>query len=814
MSNPAEITTFWRLLERIPVRIPGDRRGYVQGRPDAARVLGDFADALCAALRGDGRLELDCVIGSIRDGAFEPLDGRQRLTALFLLHWRVAAGEERLDDAVVARLRRFSDRTRPDVRRFCRFLAGCRPSFASLSGDSLSAAILELGGDPAWEEDESVAGMLAMLDALHVRLAADAAPRWPALAAPPDIAPVTFPLLEDARFGAARLYVGINSRGRNLAAFETIRAWLAGFLEKRAEGAPAGSFWGHARAILEEHADAAWMDAFWRLRPPRADTADAAFENYLRLLASFLRAGLADPAAVPHPGEDLPACIRALCEGRHDGLPLADADGGAARILFEAVDIRRVPGALDPDALFCFSRHEEGRLRLFPERGFAASDPLALCCRGDPALSLKDGLMLFAVILLRLLPQDDAVLRARVIRDLLAWADRRPDGPLRDTPLAEEDMPALVRDILLIVRGEDVVAALEACRAFDAAGRREEIARIRMLRALPADAFGKAVAGMLQRLEEHPLLCGRLGVFSRSGAGSGEDDGEACFDAGDILRLGAAFLRLFPDGADGPHGRAPAPSADLIRQALLASDGAAYVQHIGRGRRLFATPAPESWRELLAAGIGRDDFDDTRRAMRELLLEVAALDAGDGLAGALRGRIRRWLERRAVRPDFDWRRLCILHPAMQPSAAESGLMAWRRGCDDGGEVGGHELRLLKRARRGGDDADPHVRAALRLAAGMADGDRPGWAPEIPGVELRCVAGGWEIAVRPENIAACAVLEEFLAESGRAGVPRCYASTADALLLPVRQDAAGRDLEDRIAGIRPLLERLRAAAAEH
>src|SRR5688500_12652788 len=75
------------------VEIPLIQRDYAQGREDARTnaIRARFLDAIHAALTQDAPIGLDFIYGEVRDRKFEPLDGQQRLTTLFLLHWYVAS---------------------------------------------------------------------------------------------------------------------------------------------------------------------------------------------------------------------------------------------------------------------------------------------------------------------------------------------------------------------------------------------------------------------------------------------------------------------------------------------------------------------------------------------------------------------------------------------------------------------------------------------------------------------------------------------------------------------------------------------------
>ena len=72
--------------------IPIIQRDYAQGRkdPEVERVRNRFLDALHRAVT-EKPLTLDFIYGDIdANGVMTPLDGQQRLTTLFLLHWYAA----------------------------------------------------------------------------------------------------------------------------------------------------------------------------------------------------------------------------------------------------------------------------------------------------------------------------------------------------------------------------------------------------------------------------------------------------------------------------------------------------------------------------------------------------------------------------------------------------------------------------------------------------------------------------------------------------------------------------------------------------
>ena len=105
---------FLKLFERYDhVEIPLIQRDYAQGRESAKAVRERFLDSLLAILKDDKQpLSLDFIYGEVMEevegkpSCFQPIDGQQRLTTLFLLHWYLACvAEQRKDFAQRMRFR-------------------------------------------------------------------------------------------------------------------------------------------------------------------------------------------------------------------------------------------------------------------------------------------------------------------------------------------------------------------------------------------------------------------------------------------------------------------------------------------------------------------------------------------------------------------------------------------------------------------------------------------------------------------------------------------------------------------------------------
>ena len=134
-------TTFCKLIERHGrVEIPVIQRDYAQGRADQHIVRDDFLkslhDALCLPKEDPTLpLDLDFVYGSVVNGCFQPLDGQQRLTTLFLLHWYLAwvdgCSEDLRTRIVTSGRSRFSYEVRPGSRDFINAFANYVPDISA-----------------------------------------------------------------------------------------------------------------------------------------------------------------------------------------------------------------------------------------------------------------------------------------------------------------------------------------------------------------------------------------------------------------------------------------------------------------------------------------------------------------------------------------------------------------------------------------------------------------------------------------------------------------------------------------------------------
>ena len=261
------------------VQIPIIQRDYAQGREEQGELREEFLSTLKQALdREDNDLSaplgMDFVYGSAFGGStdhdnFAPLDGQQRLTTLFLLHWYLAWKDGKAIDFQERFLNdqrsRFSYEVRPSSHDFFNALALNFPEEATSEVGWLRGLIED---KPwffrSWKYDPTILSALTMLEAIHARFAdCDGCYRRLLDREHPRI---TFHLLELKSFGLSDdLYIKMNARGKALTPFETFKARLEQHLDELLPG-ETRDLQGSKVTVREYFSwrmDTAWADLFW-----------------------------------------------------------------------------------------------------------------------------------------------------------------------------------------------------------------------------------------------------------------------------------------------------------------------------------------------------------------------------------------------------------------------------------------------------------------------------------------------------------------------------------------------------------------------
>lgn len=259
-------------IELKRIVIPIIQRDYAQGRDgvDIKRIRYRFLNALKDALLVEP-ITLDFIYGDIDDkGILTPLDGQQRLTTLFLLHWYAAKVGNIVPDEYQF-LKNFSYETRYSARDFCERLIDYDPDLSQV----ISEEIIDQSWFPLdWKKDPTIHSMLVVLDSIQ-EVFADVNDIWGKL----NGNAISFYFLPIKDMGLTdELYIKMNSRGKPLTRFEHFKAELERNLREISNDI--------AERIIRK-IDIDWMNMLWRYRGSD-NVVDDEFLRYFRFICDII----------------------------------------------------------------------------------------------------------------------------------------------------------------------------------------------------------------------------------------------------------------------------------------------------------------------------------------------------------------------------------------------------------------------------------------------------------------------------------------------------------------------------------------------
>lgn len=664
-------------VERI--EIPIIQRDYAQGRESGGvpRIRKAFLKVLYEALVGGKAVGLDFIYGDVENGRLIPLDGQQRLTTLFLLHWYLAA-RSGIAGADCDFLGKFTYKTRYSARDFCKNLVAQRPKFplATSLADWLRDQPWLAG---AWRHDPTIQSMLVVLDDIHgLFCGADDAicqAAWQKLVSE-DSPAITFKSLPLRGMGSPdKIYIKMNSRGKPLTEFEHFKAEFEQTLRDVSE-AHHEQFAGRESPYQEfiRKVDQDWSDLLWPLRGDD-DTIDDKFLRLFHFLTDIVihRQGLVSELGL------FDMDINEWAEGVY-GKKNGTASLAAQRYLFNALDrlfatfgpLKDAGGITD---WFC---------TIFTEKGYRLGavaifdkqvDLFSACCEKYGIMtgkkrpfSLPRTLLLFAVIEFILVDPNpaDFAQRVRTVRNLIFASDNE---------IRLDNFVALLDETSEVIRTGD----LTKIQTYNKRQIEQEICKADFL-ARHHDQPG--LREILHRLEDHDLLRGCLAVFDLS------------TDATTFARRAALFHEVFPEDGTPPFLE--------IGAALLACGD--YSRQASEGRYQFGSPELQSvWRELLS-NPGSADFAQTSEVLLTML-DVLATTAGPSIPARLRAIVDDYLAGREKEKKFDWRYYLVKYDDMR--AGYSGLYISSSG------VKGFDLSMMERWQLNSYYRDPYLLGVVK-----------------------------------------------------------------------------------------------------
>lgn len=303
---------FSKLVKENPIRIPKIQRDYAQGRKNdiATEIRDRFVHTLVSAIHYGHSLELDFIYGSDRDKAFEPLDGQQRLTTLYLLHWMLDCDlyDEKTDLSLL------TYKTRETSSDFCQELVQhkasslreevhqklqsrqahideCEANVHSAENlpretpgyvDSLKKAkeILRRAKEVAkckmsdiitnrdwfnylWSYDPTIQSMLVMIDAIWEEFEDICGWNVDINRLRDNLDNITFSYLNLREFGLSdELFIKMNARGKQLSSYDFMKSSLEEEIQTQKSE---GNCYDNTECNWRSLVDGKWIDWFWNM---------------------------------------------------------------------------------------------------------------------------------------------------------------------------------------------------------------------------------------------------------------------------------------------------------------------------------------------------------------------------------------------------------------------------------------------------------------------------------------------------------------------------------------------------------------------
>ncbi|MHA3786845.1 DUF262 domain-containing protein [Flavobacterium hauense] len=250
----SETISFLKLLsQQSKIEIPIIQRDYAQGRKDKKEIRENFLNALYESLVANKAIKLDFIYGSKVDNVFLPLDGQQRLTTLFLLHW-YASIKDNTETQKKEILRKFGYETRITSREFCEALV-----LSDITVEE-NLIISDQIKDSKWffmywVNDPTIESMLRTIDSIHAKFFT-VDNLWAKL----ETNLINFYYVELDNIGLSDdLYIKMNARGKLLSPFENFKASLEKHINENDWEANNMAF----QDTFAFKIDTEWTDFFW-----------------------------------------------------------------------------------------------------------------------------------------------------------------------------------------------------------------------------------------------------------------------------------------------------------------------------------------------------------------------------------------------------------------------------------------------------------------------------------------------------------------------------------------------------------------------
>lgn len=291
--------SFIDLIQNNKIVIPKIQRDYAQGRLDikVSEIRNNFLTSIFETLttKESTPLLLDFIYGSTQNNIFTPLDGQQRLTTLFLLHWYFIPESKRsllfkVDGNSYHCL--FTYENRISSKDFCNALAICS------CNDVMSLLIQENAtniNSPkqlsdiiknqswflwSWRKDPTVKAMLVMLDEIEARVKQIDLDAHNSIWEQLEKGKIIFNLLPLEQFALTdELYLKMNARGKELSPFDIFKSSLEEQMQLNEVSEEIQNNW-------KSNIDSNWIDLFWNKLAKKNIRENTSSEEQKRIVES------------------------------------------------------------------------------------------------------------------------------------------------------------------------------------------------------------------------------------------------------------------------------------------------------------------------------------------------------------------------------------------------------------------------------------------------------------------------------------------------------------------------------------------------
>lgn len=226
-----EVMTFINLLQNYEICIPIIQRDYAQGRNDekTKEVRKNLIRDIKKCLEDEKKkIDFNFVYGTVSGNVFYPVDGQQRLTSLYLLHWYL---NQHLDQDKMIGMKKFCYMTRNSANDFFNLLKNPNEELKSIvkGSNKIKEIIMNQSWfQVEWKLDPTVDAALNFLNDLSNDSAfkENANVFFDRL----NNSAIEFSFIceqgDNAEINAAKSYIRMNARGKKLDSFENLKAMI------------------------------------------------------------------------------------------------------------------------------------------------------------------------------------------------------------------------------------------------------------------------------------------------------------------------------------------------------------------------------------------------------------------------------------------------------------------------------------------------------------------------------------------------------------------------------------------------------------